>query len=203
VRRRRIYVTWLALHLLLIVSISCRDTLRSIAEGPTIFPPWFRRFSQKAARTFSTVVGQRFSASKPIREALVAYVDLAGIEAGYGYFAPNVPGTYKISFQLNYPDGRVEYALPKVSSAAAGLRIAALIDEIGRTKSDELKEILVKMLAQSMWRDHPAVKTIRAELALLTLPTLNEFEHGKRNSYQVLYTYDFSRAGEHDEAQTR
>ena len=47
--------------------------------------------------------------------------NIAGIETGYGYFAPNVPGGYRLVFELHYPDGRVEYELPSVSSAAAGL----------------------------------------------------------------------------------
>ena len=68
-----------------------------------------------------------------MREALNTYVKLAGIETGYGYFAPNVPGGYRLVFELHYPDGRVEYELPSVRSAAAGLRIAGLLDSIGRT----------------------------------------------------------------------
>ncbi len=84
-------------------------------------------------------------------------LQLAGIEAGYGYFAPNVPGSYRLVFELHYPNGRVGYELPSVSSAAAGLRIAGLLDNIGRTPYDALREILVKMLAQSVWREHPDV----------------------------------------------
>jgi hypothetical protein len=117
---------------------------------------------------------------------------IAGIETGYSYFAPNVPGSYKLVFELHYPDGRVEYELPSVGSAAAGLRVAGLLDKIGRTPYDALREILVKMLAQSIWRKHPEVKTIRAVLGSSRLPSVKEFEQGKRESYQFLYAYDFS-----------
>ena len=61
------------------------------------------------------------AASNPVRQALATYLHIAGIETGYGYFAPNVPGSYKLVFELHYPDGRVEYELPSVSSAAAGV----------------------------------------------------------------------------------
>jgi hypothetical protein len=184
------------LHFLLIVSFSCRDTLQSVAEGPTILPPSLKSVSQKAEGIVSAALGQRLSASNPVHQALATYLNLAGIEGGYGYFAPNVPGTYKLTFELHYPDGRIEYALPQVSSGAAALRLAGLLDQIGRTQYDELREILVKMLAQSVWRARPDVKTIRAEFGSISLPSPSEFQKGKRESYQVLYTYYFSLAGE-------
>jgi len=185
-------VAWFVLHFLLIVSFSCRDTLQLVAQGPTIFPASFRSFSQKAEKAMSVALGQQLAAANPVRQALATYLQVAGIEAGYGYFAPNVPGSYKLVFELHYPDGRVEYELPSVSSAAAGLRIAGLLDNIGRTQYDVLREHLVKMLALSVWREHPDAKTVRAVLGSIKLPTASEFEHGKRESYEFLYAYDFS-----------
>jgi hypothetical protein len=185
-------VAWLGLQLLLIILFSCRDTLRVVAEGPTILPFWFKNFSKKAQTVFSVALGQKLPASNPAREALATYVQLAGIETGYGYFAPNVPGGYKLVFELRYPDGRVEYKLPSVRSEAAGLRIAGLLENIGRTPYDPMREILMKTLAQSVWREHPDVETVRAILGSVTLPTVREFEHGNRESYQFLYAYDFS-----------
>jgi len=163
-----------------------------IAQGPTIFPPSFKRFSQKAEIAVSAAVGQTLAASNPVWQALATYLHIAGIERGYGYFAPNVPGSYRLVFELHYPDGHLEYELPRVNRPAAGLRVAGLLDQIGRTKYDALREILVKMLAQSVWREHPDVKTIRAVFGSIRLPSVSEFEHGKRESYEFLYAYDFS-----------
>ncbi len=198
-RQKNVRTAWFALHFLLIVSFSCRDTLRLVTQGPTILPSSFKDFSRKAEGIASIALGQRLAASNPVRRALTTYLHLAGIETGYGYFAPNVPGTYKLVFELHYPDGRMEYELPQVSNAAAGLRVMSLLDQIGRTKHDALREILVKMLAQSVWREHPDVKTIRAVLELVTLPSVREFEQGKRASTQVLYTYEFSVSEERNE----
>ena len=103
-----------------------------------------------------------------------------------------MPGSYKLVFELHYPDGRVEYELPSVGGAAAGLRIAGLLDTIGRTRHDVLREFLVKTLTRSIWREHPEVKTVRAVLGSIRLPTVSEFEHGQRESYEFLYAYDFS-----------
>lgn len=163
-----------------------------MAYGPTILPSWVKHFSQNTDRIISIALGRELPASNPVREAFATYAHAAGIEAGYGYFAPNVPGSYKLVFELHYPDGRVEYELPSVSSAAAGLRIGGLLDYIGRTRSDELREVLVKMLAKSVWRQHPEANTIRAIFGSMSLPSVREFRHGKRESYEFLYAYDFS-----------
>jgi hypothetical protein len=190
-RQKYVYAAWFALHFLLIFSFSCRETLLLVAQGPTILPSSFRSFSRRAESLANAALGQHLARSNPIRQALATYLHVAGIEAGYGYFAPNVPGGYALVFELHYADGRVEYELPRVSSAAAGLRIAGLLDKIGRTSYDALREHLVKMLAQSIWREHPNAKTIRAVFGSISLPSVSEFEHGKRESYEFLYAYDF------------
>ncbi len=189
-------MAWFSLHFLLIISFSCRDTLWLVAQGPTIFPPSFKGYSQKAGTAVSTALGQHLAASNPVRQALATYLHIVGIETGYGYFAPNVPGSYKLVFELHYPDGRVEYELPPVSSAAAGLRIAGLLDKIGRTHYEALRERLVKMVAKSIWQEHPEVKAIRAVFGSINLPSISEFERGGRESYEFLYAYDFSRREE-------
>jgi len=163
-----------------------------VAEGPTILPVSFKNFSQKAETALSAALGQKLPALNPVREALNTYVQLAAIETGYGYFAPNVPGGYALVFELHYPDGRLEYELPSVSSAAAGLRVAGLLDNIGRTPYDALREILVKTLAKSIWRHHPDVESVRAIVGSIRLPTAREFTEGKRQSYEFLCAYDFS-----------
>ena len=59
------------------------------------------------------------------------------------------------------------------------------------------------MMAQSIWREHPDVKTIRAVLGSIRLPSISEFEHGKRESYEFLYAYDFSLQEEFAEPEAR
>jgi hypothetical protein len=191
-RQKYLYAAWCTLHVLLIFSFSCRETLLLVAQGPTIFPASFKSFSRKAEMVVSVALGQHLAAPNAIRRALVTYLNLAGIETGYSYFAPNVPGSYKLVFELHYNDGRVEYELPSVSGTAAALRIASLLDAIGRTPHDALREYLVKRLASSIWREHPDVKAVRAVFGSIILPGVSEFEQGKRQSYKFLYAYDFS-----------
>jgi hypothetical protein len=192
VRRKRIYLACCLLHFLLIITISCRETLWLVAHGLTILPPSLKGLSKKAESIASTVLGQDLPASNPIRRVVLTYAHVAGIDRGYGYFAPNVPVSYKLVFELHYSEGRMEYELPRINSPAAELRLTSLLDQIGRTPYEPLREYLVKMLARSAWREHPDVKTIRAILGSRTLPSIDEFEHGTRESYEFLYAYDFS-----------
>jgi hypothetical protein len=158
----------------------------------TILPPAFVGVAQKSEPLASGAVGQNLASSNPVRRGLITYFHLAGIDRGYGYFAPNIPGSYKLVFELRYPDGRVEYALPSVNSKAAGLRVASLLDEIGHAELDALREYLIRGITRATWREHPKATAIRAIFGISVLPTIGEFEKGKRESYQFLYAYDFS-----------
>ena len=198
-RQKCVYLACFLLHFLVIITVCCRETLWLLGRGLTLFPSSFSSFAQKADALTAAALGQHLAASNALRQTLITYLNLAGIETGYGYFAPNVPGSYNLVFELYYADGRVEYELPRVNSAAAGLRMAGLLDKIGRTRSDELREHMVKMIAYSIWRAHPEVKTMRAVLGSIILPSIGDFERGKEGSYEFLYAYDFSLSEESTE----
>jgi hypothetical protein len=191
-RQKIVYSAWLLLHVLLIVTISCRQVVWLVAHRLTIFPSSFSSFAQKLESAASVTLAQNLASSNPLRRTLLTYVHVAGTERGYGYFAPNVPGSYKLVFELHYPDGRIETTLPAVNSNAAGLRVASLLDEIGRTRHDALREYIIKEMARSIWREHPDAIMVRAVFGVSTLPSLVEFEQGKRESYEFLYAYEFS-----------
>ena len=39
-----------------------------------------------------------------IRRGIASYLHFAGIQAGYTFFAPNIPGYYRLTFELYYED---------------------------------------------------------------------------------------------------
>ena len=190
--KKGVYLAGLALHLFLIITVSSRDSFWLLSKSRTIFPESSKNFWQRAEQIASTALGQRLSASNPARQILTGYLHLSGIEAGYGFFAPNIPNSYKLVFELRFPDGRVEYELPRVSNAASVLRVAGLLDQIGRTRSEAFRQTMVKMLADAVWREHADATMIRAIFGSVVLPSAPEFEHGKRESYEFLYAYDFN-----------
>ena len=48
------------------------------------------------------------------------------------------------------------------------------------------------MLAFSVWREHPDVKKVRATFGAVNPPGMNEFEQGKTETFQPMFSFDFS-----------
>jgi hypothetical protein len=190
-------VALFAAHFFFVGVVSCRELFWFLSQSRTIFPQSINPYWEQAEYLGSSILLQNPGAPTTLRVSLTTYVHLAGIESGYGFFAPNVPGTCKLVFELHYPDGRTESRVPAVSSNASGLRVATLLDKIGRPQYDSLREVIIKMLASAVWREHSDATMIRAVFGVVMLPTAEEFKHGVRESSEFLYSYDFAfqRAG--------
>lgn len=182
----------LGLHLLLILAVCLRDTCSVFASTPTILPAWSSAFWQRGEQTAAALLGEGLDHSNWVRNGISVYLHSAGIEAGYGFFAPNVPPNYKLVFELHYDDGRTDYEIPEVSSAAIGLRFSGLLDELAEASYAPLRETMIKIVAYSVWQAHPEASAIRAYLGCAHLPTPAEFERGEKESYELLFVYDFT-----------
>lgn len=193
------YLAWFALHAFFVITVSFQQTFWVLAAGYTSLPHFLESYWQEAEAVANAALAQPLSFANPLREGVNGYVNATGIEGGYGFFAPSVPDSYKIVFELHYPDGRVLYELPRVSDAATGVRLATLLDQLGRTDYEPLREIMIKMLVYSVWQDHPDATAIRAVLGFVSLPTIERAKNGETESYHFLYAYDFS-FGEHSGA---
>jgi len=192
-RQKRVCAAWFALHFLLIVTISVRDTFWLVAHDLTVFPRSADPVAGTAEHFTSALLGDDLRRENPVRRAVATYLHLGGIERGYGYFAPNVPAAFKLVFELHYADGRVEYKLPRVHTRAAGLRLTGLLDEMARTESDPLREYLVKSLTRLIWYEYRDVESVRAIFGSITFPGPTQYARGERESYKFLFAYDFSR----------
>jgi hypothetical protein len=162
-----------------------------LAHRLTMSPASLQHFWDAAERLVSTVSDDETNPTPPFRQVVAGYKHLAGIESGYGFFAPNVGNSYWLMYQLHYPDGTIDYDLLRPPSDAAGIRFASLLDIISRTEDESLRETMIKMLAFACWREHPRATEIRTKLGELVLPSVQEFVRGKPASYRVLYEYDF------------
>ena len=189
--RTRLCVGWFTLHFFFITVFAVRDLVSGQPANSGVLSAWSGRFWRKAEGVTSTVLGGRLSASSPIRQGIAAYANAAGIEAGYSYFAPSVPDSHKLVFELHYADGRVEYDVPHVAGAAAGYRLTTLLDMLQQFHYAPLREEIVKLLVYAVWQKHPNATMIRAAFAAVNLPTMSEFRAGTRRSYHLLYSYDF------------
>jgi len=184
------YLAGVIFHLLLVLTVSCRDTFVALSKGHTIFPSNLDSSWEEAQRVATALIGQDLPKSNLLRQGLGAYLNAAGIEAGYGFFAPHVPVTYKLVFELHYRDGRIEYETPRVNTGSARLHLVSLLDFIGQVEDGVVRDGMIKFLVYAAWREHRDVSMIRAIFGTVDFPTAREFERGRRESYQVLYAYD-------------
>jgi hypothetical protein len=74
--------------------------LSVVGKGYTFLPPSLTAFSRNGESIISILLGERLSRSNPLRQMVSAYTQDAGIDAGYGFFAPNVPDNYKLVFEI-------------------------------------------------------------------------------------------------------
>jgi hypothetical protein len=189
---RRIYAAWFVVHFSLITAICFAGIFSLVAEGTTMLPSGLETCARRAELIAAFLLGKEAAASSPVRQGIATYLHAAGIQAGYSFFAPNIPGYHKLIFELYHEDGRVEYESPHVSGKAAALRLDSLLDRLADKRYEPLREVVVKMLAFSVWRERPDVKKIRATFGAVNLPSISDFENGKAESFQPMFSYDFS-----------
>ena len=190
-RRRIALLCFLGLHGGLVLSVASRDLFRLIARGYTDTPSALQEFSGAGDRLIHAALGGDLRSGHPAAQLVRGYLHGAGIEAGYSYFAPNVGGGYRLAFEFQFADGRVEYDAFAPESREAELRLDGLLDQIVKSPSPAMREVLVKFLALTAARRHPEARRVKAVIAAQHLPDATEFKTGKRQSYEFVHAYEF------------
>jgi hypothetical protein len=189
---KRICVAWFVVHFFLITAVCFAGIFSLVAGGATMLPSPLGKHARKAELIAALVLGKQAAASNPVRQGVATYLHAAGIQAGYSFFAPNVPDYHKLTLELYREGGRVEYESPHVRGKAAALRLDSLLDRLADERYEPIREVVVKMLALSIWQERPDVKKIRATFGAVNPPGISDFEHGKGESFQPMFSYDFS-----------
>ena len=189
---RALYVGGLLLHLLLVALICAHETTWLVEKDLTVANESAKQFCQRSDVVTATLLALNAPSDNPFRRFRITYTNLAGIEVGYGYFAPNVPVTHALVFEFHYPDGHVEYEPPLIGTHEGQLRLTSLIEQIGRTDVDEWRNELIKRVARSGWQRHAAADSVRAFFGSVTPPELEEYRSGKRERrFTCQYVYDY------------
>jgi hypothetical protein len=189
---KRIHAAGFGIHFFLLTAVCLAGVFWLIAQGSTILPSAWDEYAQKAELGATWCLGKEAGPSNPVRRGIAIYLHAAGIQAGYTFFAPNVPSQHRLTLELFYQDGRVEYESPHVRGKAAALRLESLLGRLSDERYEPVREVLVKMLAFSVWREHPGVKKVRATFGAVNPPGMNEFEQGKTETFQPMFSFDFS-----------
>ena len=122
------------------------------------------------------------------------YLHLAGIEAGYGFFAPNVPDAFRL--QIAVLDGKtrvIQSGLVAAEGSETDLRLASLLDALGRSPAGEVRDIIFELMAQAVFEKFPEAAEIRFQVEAIRMPALAQFQKDRTPSYQPAYAYDFGR----------
>jgi hypothetical protein len=200
---KRIDVVWFGIHFFLITAVCFAGLFSLIAEGATMLPSALGPCARKAEIAAAWLLGKQAAASSPVRRGIATYLHAAGIQAGYTFFAPNVPGYHKLILELYYEGGRVEYDSPHVRGRAAALHLNSLLNRLADARYEPLREVVVKMLALFVWQEHPDAKKIRAIFGSVNIPSISDFEHGKKESFQPLFSYEFTLRNEEEQSPAR
>jgi hypothetical protein len=193
VHRRGVYLAWCACHFALILAVSADGLYSLIADGLTIIP--VHRDKGRLQET-AWATARRQPAVNQFRELLVTYLHCAGIEGAYEFFAPNVPESYTLALQFEYPDGHVEEDWPGAESKAGGMRLSSLLDKIGRSDSEQFQRVFIKMLTLNVWRAHQQATAGKAVLAKMKLHAATAERIDNKAVYEIVRVYRFSRAGD-------
>jgi hypothetical protein len=185
------------------VIVCVRDTFGIFADAPTVFPPALEGFWVGGARCSSAVLGENLKLENPVRNTLLVYLNAAGAEAGYGFFAPNVPSNYKLVFELHYPDDRHDYDLPRVADAATAFRLESLLERISEIPYEPMRQVMIQMLTQPVWQRHPDSVSIRAVLGYAIWPSPEDYLAGRRETFEPVYAYDFDLRPPNDGSMSR
>ena len=190
-KKHALYLGFAVLHLVIIAVVCLRDTFYVLGQGYTLIPRGLEPAWRRAENVAAAAIGEGLDTSNPLRQAVAFYTHAAGTYLGYSFFAPNVPSSYKVVFEFRAPDGTVEYDLPEIATEATGLRLGNLLDFIGHTHYAGLREAMLRRLAYATWRQHPNATSVRTVFGVITVPSAADYKSGQRETYDVLYAYDF------------
>jgi hypothetical protein len=183
-------LTALAIHFSAISFVSMRELSWLVANGLTIVPTSWRSPAQNIEDFSVAALAENLEPGNNCHQTIATYLNLAGIQGAYGFFAPNVSDSYRLVFEFQFPDGHVEQDLPHVSSEESAVRLAGVLDEIARTRIGVLREALVKLLAEETWNNYPDAIALRA-----TFRSTSVGPAGQSNadaSEQIIHTYEFA-----------
>jgi hypothetical protein len=190
--RYRYLIGIATIHLLLVLIVCLRDTFGLFAEARTIFPAELNRSWDRAATFCSTALGEELDLQNPFRQTAAAYLNAAGVEAGYGFFAPNVPNNYKLAFEVRHtPDGHRTYEVPRVADSATGFRLESLLDRIADLDYEPMRQTMIQMLVKPVWQRNPDAVSIRAVLGYVIWPSADEYLRGEKETFEPVRVYDF------------
>ena len=174
-------------HFALLLAVSTKQFVQVATFNPQAQP-------NVARATTEPVIATRDSATPPLLATLSkTYLHLAGIESGYGFFAPNVPFGYRLTLELKDARGVLQTGVLSPERGETGLRLASFLDGLGSDSYRGIRDILFKLVAVSLFEANPEATRLDAVVETVRVPSPTQFQAGERRRYEIAYAYEFSR----------
>ncbi len=124
---------------------------------------------------------------------LHSYSALSGAGSRFGFFAPNVGGNLRATFDLVGPGDQQTSAALNGSSHESDLRIGNTVGILWEKISDEkVRRSMAASWTAHILSKHPGVTKAVAKIEAYDLPTMENYRRGDRPLWRSFYTATFT-----------
>ncbi|RZA07949.1 MAG: hypothetical protein EOP11_06280 [Proteobacteria bacterium] len=121
------------------------------------------------------------------------YARVTGAGGSFGFFSPNVPREFGLSFEVENADGKVTTArLTDYSSEEVQSRVTNMVHLIASNFNDKkMLRSLAASFTAAMFRENPEAKSIRVLVDFYAFPTIGGYAQGQRTELKRVYSAKF------------
>ena len=182
------YLAFLALHLGIIINFNLFG-LNGYQKTEV-----FEQLSNNGKRVFLAI--KNYLPTR-VPYVFVPYAHLAGIDTGYGLFAPNVPSAVSAAFELSDAAGRSTACLPMLNTREGLDRFNVNFNTF--KKFEEIRPLLAYGWAIRMLELQPGYNKITVVIGSHIQPNMEANRQGERSKFVESVRYEFELDGENNE----
>lgn len=182
------YLGFLALHLGIIINFNLFG-LQGYQKLEV-----FEQLSANGKRVFLAI--KNYLPSR-VPYVFVPYAHLAGIDTGYGLFAPNVPSAVSAAFELSDAAGHSHACLPLLNTREGLDRFNVNFNSF--KKFEEIRPLLAYGWAIRMLELQPGYNKITVMIGSHLQPSMEAYRQGERAKFIESVRYEFEMEGNNNE----
>ena len=123
-------------------------------------------------------------------ETVSLYSEISGTNTGYGFFAPDLPSSTIVEFEITDTTG-YKYIVPTLLNTREGMeRFKSGIDFF--KQFENFREVIMRSWALRVFEQHPDAKYVTVVIKREDLPSIAQYKKGKRTKQTELFKYNFS-----------
>lgn len=185
--RQRVFSLFFSLHFLVIFCVCVYSSIDSYISFYDIEKKGLQKGAMDATATVFTA---------PV---LKQYATVAGIDAGYGFFAPNVASEYVLEYRHFDEQGMMvgRQRLPAFEQKESYMRYSTMLggfqekfialDDTAKSSTLKIRflNVLIKSMGKNMLAENPVIHTVTATLYLYDYPSLQGYAAGHTTSQLI------------------